>query len=182
MNDKLVIMDKMILAENHDSITNIAKISINNYICSLNDRDKIEIPNSHRKILELKKNVENTLTQNRYHQVSKEIYKILDEVMVTYDVRALKEIVYFSRNVYSTVILSDEQKESDVQEVLKRGKGFVLLLLDSVMCHAIFRNNDFWSKYEVKLFEIIQKESKLSVADTNNKEIQISLSFLAADL
>jgi hypothetical protein len=57
MNDRLVIMDKMILAENNDSITNIAKISINNYICSLNDRDKIEIPNSHRKILEIKKNV-----------------------------------------------------------------------------------------------------------------------------
>jgi hypothetical protein len=34
----------------------------------------------------------------------------------------------------------------------------------------------------MKLFEIIQKESKLSAADTNNKEIQISLSFLAADL
>ena len=60
-------MDKMILAENHDSITNIAKISINNYICSLNDRDKIEIPNSHKKILELKKNVESNLTQERYH-------------------------------------------------------------------------------------------------------------------
>ncbi len=67
MNDRLVIMDKMILAENNDTITNIAKISINNYICSLNDRDKIEIPNSHRKILELKKNVENNLTQERYH-------------------------------------------------------------------------------------------------------------------
>lgn len=141
MNDRLVIMDKMILAENHDSITNIAKISINNYICSLNDRDKIEIPNSHRKILELKKNVENNLTQERYHEVTKEIYKILDEVMVTYDVRALKEIVYFSRNVFTTVVLPDEKKETDIEEILKKGKGFVMLLLDSVMCHAIFRNN-----------------------------------------
>jgi hypothetical protein len=102
--------------------------------------------------------------------------------MVTYDVRALKEIVYFSRNVFTTVVLPDEQKDTDIEEVLKRGKGFVLLLLDSVMCHAIFRNNEFWAKYEQKLFEIIQKESKLSVADSQNKEVQISLSFLAADL
>ena len=72
--------------------------------------------------------------------MAKEIYKILDEVMVTYDVRALKEIVYFSRNVFTYVVLPDGQKESDIEEILKKGRGFVLLLLDSVMCHAIFRN------------------------------------------
>jgi hypothetical protein len=32
-----------------------------------------------------------------------------------------------------------------------------LLLLDSIMCHSIFGNADFWGKYEQKLFDIIQK-------------------------
>lgn len=57
----------------------MAKISINNYICSLNDRDKIEIPNSHKRILEIKKNtVESKITREKYHELSLELYKILD--------------------------------------------------------------------------------------------------------
>ena len=47
--------------------------------------------------------------------MTKEIYKILDEVMVTYDVRALKEIVYFSRNIFTTVVLPDEHKDTDIE-------------------------------------------------------------------
>lgn len=50
------------------------------------------------------------------------------------------------------------------------------------MCHSIFQSQEYWSKYEQKLFDIIQKESKLSAIDAQNKEIQVSLSFLAADL
>jgi hypothetical protein len=57
-----------------------------------------------------------------------------------------------------------------------------LLLLDCIMCHSIFQNSDFWGKYEQKLFDIVQKESKLSAIDTHSKEVQISLNFLAADL
>jgi hypothetical protein len=51
MNDRLVIQDRININENNEGLTNLAKISINNYICSLNDRDKIEIPNSHKRIL-----------------------------------------------------------------------------------------------------------------------------------
>lgn len=67
MNDRLVIQDRINLNENNEGLTNLAKISINNYICSLNDRDKIDIPNSHKKILEIKKNTESVITQEKYH-------------------------------------------------------------------------------------------------------------------
>lgn len=67
MNDRLVIQDRSSLSDNNEALTNLAKISINNYICSLNDRDKIEIPNSHKSILEIKKNTENCISRDKYH-------------------------------------------------------------------------------------------------------------------
>lgn len=67
MNDRLVIQDRSSLSDNNEALTNLAKISINNYICSLNDRDKIEIPNSHKRILEIKKNTENCINRDKYH-------------------------------------------------------------------------------------------------------------------
>ena len=67
MNDRLVIQDRSSLSDNNEALTNLAKISINNYICSLNDRDKIEIPNSHKRILEIKKNTENCIARDKYH-------------------------------------------------------------------------------------------------------------------
>lgn len=52
MGDRLVIQDKPNpLADSQTELTNLAKININNYICNLNDRDKIDIPNAHKKIL-----------------------------------------------------------------------------------------------------------------------------------
>lgn len=41
----------MSLNESSEGLTSLAKISINNYIASLSNRDKIDIPNSHKRIL-----------------------------------------------------------------------------------------------------------------------------------
>lgn len=68
----------------------------------------------------------------------------MDEAAATNDVRVLKEIVYFARGVY-TVVKSDDSKEATAED--KSGKGLILFLLDSVMCHAIFQSQEFWSKY-----------------------------------
>lgn len=70
----------------------------------------------------------------------------MDEAAATNDVRVLKEIVYFARGVY-TVVKSDDSKEATVDELIKAGKGLILFLLDSVMCHSIFQSQEFWSKY-----------------------------------
>lgn len=113
MNDRLVIQDRSSLSDNNETLTNLAKISINNYICSLNDRDKIEIPNSHKRILEIKKNTESSITRDRYHELSCEVYRLMDEAAATSDVRVLKEIVYFARGVY-TIVRNDEAKEMAV--------------------------------------------------------------------
>lgn len=67
MNDRLVIQDRININDNNEALTNLAKISINNYICSLHDRDKIQIPNSHKKILDIKKNTESVVPQEKYH-------------------------------------------------------------------------------------------------------------------
>lgn len=179
MNDRLVIQDRNNIGESVQSVT-LAKISINNYICSLNDRDKIEIPNSHKRILQIKKNTnESLITRQKYHELSLQLFKLLDQALASFDVRVLKEIIYFSRGVY-TVMHSDEF--GSVEEAVKSGKAVYILLLDSIMCHYIFQIREFWGKYEQKLFDIIQKENKLSASDAQSKEIQISLNFLAADL
>lgn len=70
----------------------------------------------------------------------------MDEAAGTSDVRVLKEIVYFARGVY-TIVRNDDSKEMVVEELIKTGKGLVLFLLDSVMCHSIFQSQEFWSKY-----------------------------------
>lgn len=105
MNDRLVIQDRININDNNEGLTNLAKISINNYICSLNDRDKIEIPNSHKRILEIKKNTENLIPLNKYHELTLDLFKLLDEAALSRDIRVLKEIVYFSRGVYTIVRL-----------------------------------------------------------------------------
>jgi len=69
MGDRLIIQDRPNSMPNDvpDNMPNLAKISITNYICSLNDRDKIDIPSSHKRILEIKKNtVENTISMQKY--------------------------------------------------------------------------------------------------------------------
>lgn len=69
MNDRLIIQDKITnnILESNDNIFNLAKISISNYISNINDREKIDIPNSHKKILEIKKNTEQVITIPKYH-------------------------------------------------------------------------------------------------------------------
>jgi hypothetical protein len=83
-----------------------------NYIAGLNDREKIDIPNSHKKILDIKKNTEPNVTQRLYHQLVADLYHLLDETTLTFDVRVLKEIVYFSRNVSTEIGLSRMKKDT----------------------------------------------------------------------
>lgn len=58
MNDRLIIQDRISNNNNQPSpnLINLAKISVANYIAGLNDREKIDLPNSHKRILEIKKN------------------------------------------------------------------------------------------------------------------------------
>jgi hypothetical protein len=60
MDEKLLIQDRIGMQpiEAQDSIIQLAKISVNNYIMHLNNREKLEIPSSHKKFLEIKKNTE----------------------------------------------------------------------------------------------------------------------------
>ena len=69
MNDRLIIQDKIgsNLAENNEHMFSLAKISIGNYIANINDREKIDIPNSHKKILDIKKNTGQLISNTRYH-------------------------------------------------------------------------------------------------------------------
>jgi hypothetical protein len=71
MNDRLIIQDKIAnnTLDSNENIFNLAKISISNYISNINDREKIDIPNSHKKILEIKKNTEQIITSNKYHEL-----------------------------------------------------------------------------------------------------------------
>ena len=80
-------------------MVNLAKISISNYIAGLNDKEKIDIPSSHKKIMEIKKNTDAHISLEKYHQLVEELSILLDETKLTFDIRVLKEIVYFSRNV-----------------------------------------------------------------------------------
>jgi hypothetical protein len=56
MNERLIIQDKIGNAQPSPNFVNLAKISVANYIAGLNDREKIDIPNSHKRILDIKKN------------------------------------------------------------------------------------------------------------------------------
>lgn len=80
MNDRLIIQDKISnnTLESNENIFNLAKISINNYIANINDREKIDIPNSHKKIMEIKKNTEQVITSTKYHELVPQLYRILD--------------------------------------------------------------------------------------------------------
>lgn len=71
MNDRLIIQDKIAnnAIDSNEHIFNLAKISISNYISNINDREKIDIPNSHKKILEIKKNTEQVITSTKYHEL-----------------------------------------------------------------------------------------------------------------
>jgi hypothetical protein len=57
-----------------------------------------------------------------------DLFKLLDEAAASNDVRVLKEVVYFSRAVYTLVPLPDGIPK-------KADGGMTLLLLDSIMCH-----------------------------------------------
>lgn len=45
--------------------------------------------------------------------------------------------------------------ESAIEE--RQPKKTNLILLDAIMCHPIFLNQEFWTKYEHKLFDIIDR-------------------------
>lgn len=92
------------------------------------------------------------------------MYVLLDEATVTHDVRVLKEIVYFARNVATLVHAYDGKANSEniihgggEMEVKKDQRFVPVLLLDAVMCHHIFQSVEFWAKYGQKLFDIIQR-------------------------
>ena len=57
------------------------------------------MPSSHKTILELKKNTPNVLNSTQYHTVVAQLYPILNNAARNYDIRVLKEIVYFSINI-----------------------------------------------------------------------------------
>lgn len=67
MSDRLIIQDKIGNMQTSPNLINLAKISVANYIAGLNDREKIDIPNSHKRILEIKKNTESRISQEKYH-------------------------------------------------------------------------------------------------------------------
>mgnify|MGYP003480320036 CR=1 FL=1 len=42
-----------------------------------------------------------------YDDLAEQLYRILDEALINCDVRILKEVVYFAKNVYSQVVIND---------------------------------------------------------------------------
>lgn len=115
MNERLIIQDKIGNTPPNPNFINLAKISIANYIAGLNDRDKIDIPNSHKRILDIKKNTDAKVTPHHYHQLVADLYSLLDETILTNDVRVLKEIVYFSRNVRTDICLRERDGNKEGQ-------------------------------------------------------------------
>lgn len=77
MNERLIIQDRIGSTQPSPNLINLAKISVANYIAGLNDQ-KIDIPNSHKRILDIKKNTEPKVTPLLYHQLVAELSTLLD--------------------------------------------------------------------------------------------------------
>ena len=113
MNDKLIIQDKINSynqnnGSNEGIFINLAKISINNYISNLSDKEQNDVShNGHKKIFQIKKKYDGNIRMDDYDDLAEQLYRILDEALINCDVRILKEVVYFAKNVYSQVVIND---------------------------------------------------------------------------
>jgi hypothetical protein len=101
MDEKLLIQDRISIQplEQQENIIQLAKISVSNYIMHLNNREKIEIPSSHKKFVEIKKNTDKIVSTDKYHLLMNDLNRLLDEARASKDVRMLKEVVHFSQGV-----------------------------------------------------------------------------------
>ena len=82
MNDRLIIQDRLPASgppSSQDTVTNLAKISIPNYVASLAQQQHVEIPSAHRTLLAIKKNTVNPLSSHQYHDLATQLYTLLDE-------------------------------------------------------------------------------------------------------
>ena len=73
------IQDKIVPAQPDSNVINLAKISVQNYLGHLQDQQNGEVlPNAHKKIMEIKKNINRFVGIEKYHQLVKELYPLLD--------------------------------------------------------------------------------------------------------
>ncbi len=94
-----------------------------------------------------------------------ELIPVLDYAENNHDVNLLKEVAYFSRGV---------SIQKDPQTGLRKG----MTLLPAVLCHSVFKNEEFWNKYDRRLASILQKEN----IDISNSWTKSSYALLSGDI
>jgi hypothetical protein len=107
MNEKLLIQDKIVAAQPQSNVVNLSKINLANYLNHLQDQ-QIDLPTPHKLVLEMKKNTAGVVVAGKYHQLVAQLHLLMDEAMLSQDVRVLKEVVYFGLSVKTVVGLPGE--------------------------------------------------------------------------
>ena len=117
MDERLMIQDRLSSNDAGTHLINLAKISVANYIANISDRQDIDLPNSHKKILAIKKNTPHLVDNPKYHALVAELNPLLADATHTYDIRVLKEVVYFAKSVCTLLSpRSSEEQQAGLGE------------------------------------------------------------------